>query len=122
MKFILAMAYGSGYIVNFSDVIPAYASIVFSMTTAAATTGALLSNLIAGVVIKRPVLEDWRKLFILFTIIYFIGGLVYVLYGSAEPRKWATLNPQQKQDVDEQTQGEASVLMEPLTTTKAPET
>jgi len=122
MKYILAMAYGSGYIVNFSDVIPAYASIVFSMTTAAATAGALISNLIAGVVIKRPVLEDWRKLFILFTIIYFIGGLVYVLYGSAEPRKWATLNPQQRQDVDEQTQGESSVLMEPLTTTKAPET
>lgn len=26
----------------------------------------------------------------MFGIVYFFSGLVYVIYGSAEPRKWAT--------------------------------
>jgi MFS family permease len=69
---------------------PAFSSVVFGITTAAATVGALMANVIAGLIIKRPVLEDWRKLFILFGIIYLIGGLVFSLIGSAVPRKWAT--------------------------------
>jgi len=48
-----AMAYGSGYIVNFGDVLPAYSSIIFGITTAAATVGALGANLIAGLIIKK---------------------------------------------------------------------
>ncbi len=38
---------------------------------------------------KQPVLEQWRKLYIMFGIVYFIGGFVYILFGSAIPRKWA---------------------------------
>jgi MFS family permease len=122
MKCILAVAYGAGYIVNFSDIVPAYSSVVFGITTAAATVGALMSNIIAGLVIKSPVLEDWRKLFILFTIIYFIGGLVYALFGSAVPLEWAIHKSQEKQEADDQIPGETSVLMQPLEATKAPET
>jgi MFS family permease len=91
------MAYGSGYIVNFADIIPAYSSVVFGITTAAATFCALMGNVIAGLVIQRPILEDWRKLFIIFAIVYFIGGLAYVILGSAEPRKWATFKALEKQ-------------------------
>jgi len=29
-------------------------------------------------------------LFILFSIIYVIGGVVYIIFGSAVPREWAT--------------------------------
>jgi MFS family permease len=110
-EYILAVAYGSGYIVNFVDVMPAFSSIVFGITTAAATLGALLANVIAGLVIKKPVLEDWRKLFILFSIIYFIGGVVYILLGSAKPRKWATLAAQQT--IENTLEAEESVPMQP---------
>ena len=104
-KYILAIAYGSGYIVNFVDIMPAYSSVVFGITTAVATFGALMANVIAGLVIKKPVLEDWRKLFILFAIIYFIGGVVYIILGSAEPREWATLKGQEKPTTIEKTEG-----------------
>ncbi|CAF0860880.1 unnamed protein product [Adineta ricciae] len=101
LLFSSALAYGSGYIVNFADVLPAYSSIVFGIVTAAATFGALMANVIAGLVIKRPVLEDWRKIFILFSIIYVIGGVTFLILGSAVPRTWASLKvhePQQQMD------------------------
>ena len=95
----IAVAYGAGYIVNFVDIIPAYSSVIFGITTAIATVGALLANLIAGFVIKQPALEDWRKLFILFSVIYFIGGLVFAVFGSAEPRAWAKPNVQVAEEI-----------------------
>ncbi|CAF4330370.1 unnamed protein product, partial [Rotaria sp. Silwood2] len=33
--------------------------------------------------------EQWRKLYIMFGVVYFFGGVIYLLYGSAVPRKWA---------------------------------
>jgi len=56
-----------------------------------------MSNVIAGLVIKQPILADWRKIFILFSIIYFIGGIAYILLGSAVPEPWATLKASEKQ-------------------------
>ena len=52
---------------------------------------AIAANVIAGIVIKHPTLHDWRKLFVLFFIAYLIGGIVYALWASAIPEKWATL-------------------------------
>ncbi|CAF5036821.1 unnamed protein product, partial [Rotaria magnacalcarata] len=96
-----AMAYGSGYVVNFADIVPAYSSIIFSMSTALGTVGALLGNLVAGIIIKKPVLEDWRKLLLLFATFYLIGGVVYFIYGSAVPRKWATFNSEPTKELEE---------------------
>ena len=95
------MAYGSGYVVNFVDVVPAYSSIIFGIGSAIGSIGGLLANLIASILIKQPILEDWRKLFILFSIVYTIGGVVYLIYGSAVPRKWATLKTEQSKQNEE---------------------
>ncbi len=89
---VLATAHGAGYVVNFADLAPAYSSIIFAATTTVATIGAVGSNFIAGLIIKRPILEDWRKLFILFAFVYTIGGIVFVIFGSGVPRKWAVFN------------------------------
>ncbi|CAF2343455.1 unnamed protein product [Rotaria sp. Silwood2] len=96
-----AMAYGSGYVVNFGDIAPAYSSIIFSVASALGTVGALIGNIIAGIIIKQPILEDWRKLLLLFAIIYTIGGTVYLLYGSAVPRKWARFHSEESTQNEE---------------------
>ncbi|UJR28150.1 hypothetical protein I4U23_009404 [Adineta vaga] len=118
-----ALAYGSGYIVNFADVLPAYSSIVFGIVTAAATLGALFANIIAGLVIKQPILQDWRKIFILFSVIYFIGGIAFLVLGSAVPRSWAlhktTTEKQQIEDTNMKEEGaEDTILMQKLESTK----
>ncbi|CAF0802847.1 unnamed protein product [Rotaria sp. Silwood1] len=83
-------AYGSGFVVNFADVVPAFSGVIFGVANTFASLAGLIGNIVAGLIIKKPVLEQWRKLYIMFGIVYFIGGLVYVIYGSAIPRKWAT--------------------------------
>ena len=109
------MAYGSGYIVNFVDVMPAFSSIIFGITTAAGTLCALLGNVIAGLIIKQPVLSDWRRLFMIFAVIYFIGGVAFLVLGSGEPRKWATFEAQEKrQNEGGKKKEEEAVLMQPL--------
>ena len=37
----------------------------------------------------------------MFGVVYFIGGLVFLLFGSGVPRKWATFQKDNKQQVEE---------------------
>ncbi|CAF2453705.1 unnamed protein product [Rotaria sp. Silwood2] len=83
------LGYGSGYSVNFADIVPAYSGVIFGIANTFASLAGLIGNLVAGMVVKQPVFEQWRKLFVMFGIVYFIGGLVFLLFGSAVPRKWA---------------------------------
>ena len=59
---------------------------------------ALIGNIIAGMIIKHPTLSHWRKLFIAFFVIYFIGGVIFILLGSAVPEKWATFKAQDQRE------------------------
>ena len=97
---------------NFADVAPAYSSVIFAVTSTIATIGAIASNFIAGLVIKQPTLEYWRILFILFAIIYIIGGIIFLLFGSAVPRKWAMFNSEKAKSSEE---GEALTMLHPQT-------
>jgi len=83
------LGYGSGYIVNFADIVPAYSGIIFGIANTFASLAGLIGNIVAGIVVKQPVLEQWRKLYIMFGIVYLIGGIVFLIFGSAVPRKWA---------------------------------
>jgi MFS family permease len=82
--------------VNFSDVVPAYAGLFFGIATSISSLSAVIGNIIAGILIKHPTLHDWRKLFLLFFVVYLIGGIVYLVLGSAVPEKWATLKSLEK--------------------------
>lgn len=85
----LGLGYGSGYCVNFADIVPAYSGIIFGLGNTFASLAGVVGNIVAGVVVNKPVLEQWRKLYVMFGIVYFIGGTVFLLYGTAVPRKWA---------------------------------
>lgn len=89
VSFDVGLGYGSGYVVNFADIVPAYSGVIFGLANTFASLAGVIGNLVAGILIKKTVLDQWRKLYVMFAIVYFIGGLVYILYGSAVPRKWA---------------------------------
>lgn len=80
---------------------PKYSTLIFALLSTVSTAGAVGSNILAGIIIKRPILEDWRKLFMIFSIIYTIGGIPFLLYGSGVPRKWATFNSNKTQQSPE---------------------
>lgn len=86
---VLGLGYGSGYCVNFSDIVPAYSGVIFGLANTFASSAGFTGNMVAGIIVKRPVLEEWRILFVIFGIVYFIGGAVFLAFGSAVPRTWA---------------------------------
>ncbi|CAF0979024.1 unnamed protein product [Didymodactylos carnosus] len=101
------LGYGAGYVVNFNDIVPAYSGVIFGIANTLASLAGLIGNLVAGLVIKKSILHNWRYLFILFGAVYFIGGLVYLLFGTALPRKWATFDAvNKKQTIDNNNNGE----------------
>lgn len=102
------MGYGSGYCVNFADIVPAYSGIIFGLANTFASIAGLTGNIVAGMIVNKPILEQWRKLFVMFGIVYFLGGLVFLIFGSARPRKWAEFptagsKVQAKKSIDEET-------------------
>ncbi|CAF0997152.1 unnamed protein product [Adineta ricciae] len=83
------LGYGSGYCVNFADIVPAYSGVIFGFANTFASLAGLIGNIVAGMVVTKPVLEQWRKLYVMFAIVYFIGGIAFLFFGTAVPRKWA---------------------------------
>ncbi len=75
--------------VNFADIVPAYSGVIFGIANTFASLAGLIGNIVAGIVVKQAVLDQWRKLYIMFGIVYLIGGVVFVLFGTTIPRKWA---------------------------------
>ena len=96
---------------NFADLTPAYSSMIFAVATTLTNITVICSDFIAGLIIKQPTLKYWRILFITFAITYTMGGVIFLLYGSAIPRKWATFKSNEVKS-DEEAQ--------PLTTLPSP--
>ncbi|CAF0878123.1 unnamed protein product [Rotaria sordida] len=93
--------YGAGYVVNFADVVPAYSSLLFGLSITFGSLASLSANVLAGFLIKQPILSDWRYMFIIFMFVYTTGGLVYLAFGSAIPRKWAiNVNEEHNTNID----------------------
>ena len=86
---VSGLGYGSGFCVNFADIVPAYSGVIFGLANTFASLAGLTGNIVAGILVKKPVLEQWRSLFVIFGVVYFIGGLVFLFFGTAVPRKWA---------------------------------
>jgi MFS family permease len=82
--------------VNFPDIVPAYSGLIAGIASTIASLSGIIGNVIAGIIIKQPTLHDWRKLFILLGIVYFIGGIIYIFLGSAVPEEWAILKSQEQ--------------------------
>ena len=102
---------------NFGDITPAYSSIIFGIAGTIGVIGSLCSNIVGGLVIKQPILHDWRKMFIVFAITYFIGGLVFLVYGSGVPRTWATFQSQRVQQNETDADAEAITMLQLQTST-----
>jgi len=90
--------------------------LIFGIATTVSSLNAVIANIIAGIVIKDPTLHNWRKLFILFGIVYLIGGIIYLLLGSAVPEKWATFKSHEQDQNDVQSQEEMLPIQKPQQT------
>ncbi|CAL7933695.1 unnamed protein product [Xylocopa violacea] len=78
-----------GHNVNHMDLSPNFAGPLMGITNTAANVCSILAPLTASVIVKDSTsVEQWRNIFILSAIIYFLGNLTFVIFGTSTIQTW----------------------------------
>ncbi|XP_015110296.1 putative inorganic phosphate cotransporter isoform X2 [Diachasma alloeum] len=89
-----------GFQINHMDLSPNYAGLLMAFTNCAAAVVALLAPLIVGeIVTDERNADQWKIVFYLSGGIYFLGNLMFIVFGSGETQGWDDIqNTKQKND------------------------
>ncbi|XP_044004830.1 vesicular glutamate transporter 2.2-like [Aphidius gifuensis] len=79
----------SGFSINFLDIAPRHASVLFGISTTISMFTGIISPCITGFIVKDKSPASWRIVFIIAGIIYLVGAVIYSLFASGEKQKWA---------------------------------
>ncbi|XP_031833740.1 putative inorganic phosphate cotransporter isoform X2 [Nomia melanderi] len=92
---ILAIAVGlnagalCGFQINHIDLSPNFAGTMMSITNCIASVIAIIAPLICGVIVLDNENKTyWSIVFYISAVIYFIGNLVFIVFGKAEVQSW----------------------------------
>ncbi|XP_033323679.2 uncharacterized protein LOC117218986 [Megalopta genalis] len=78
-----------GHNVNHMDLSPNFAGTLMGITNTVANVCSILAPLVASIVVTEPSdVSQWRNIFFLSAIIYFLGNLLFVLFGTSKIQKW----------------------------------
>ncbi|XP_011308733.1 putative inorganic phosphate cotransporter isoform X1 [Fopius arisanus] len=78
-----------GFQINHMDLSPKYAGLLVSFTNCAASVVALLAPLIVGAMVPDSESADqWSIVFYMSGGIYFLGNLIFILFGSGKTQWW----------------------------------
>ncbi|KAH8401148.1 hypothetical protein KR009_003348 [Drosophila setifemur] len=78
-----------GFQVNHIDLSPNYAGTLMGLTNGAANVMSGLAPLAVGQIVQdRTNLSDWRLVFFLAAAFYFVGNLLFVIFGRTEVQWW----------------------------------
>lgn len=93
--FILTLAVGlnagslCGFQINHIDLSPNFAGTMMSITNCAATVTSIIAPLICGVIVsEESSAYQWNIVFYVSAAIYFLGNLVFVIFGKGEVLWW----------------------------------
>uniref|UniRef100_A0A1B6DF26 Putative inorganic phosphate cotransporter n=1 Tax=Clastoptera arizonana TaxID=38151 RepID=A0A1B6DF26_9HEMI len=79
----------TGYQANHIDLSPNFASVLMGITNCFSNFASFLAPLIGGLINKNekdP--EEWKKVFYLSALIFFVGNLIFVIFGSGDVQTW----------------------------------
>ncbi|XP_011646553.1 putative inorganic phosphate cotransporter [Pogonomyrmex barbatus] len=78
-----------GFQINHIDLSPNFAGTMMSITNCAATITSIIAPLICGVIVSdESSVYQWNIVFYVSAIIYFLGNLVFVIFGKGEMQWW----------------------------------
>ncbi|XP_076624577.1 putative inorganic phosphate cotransporter isoform X1 [Colletes latitarsis] len=78
-----------GHNVNHMDLSPNFAGTLMGVTNTAANVCSILAPLTAGIIVDDPTnVLQWRNIFFLSAVIYFLGNLIFILFGTSKIQKW----------------------------------
>jgi len=85
----LGCSYGAGFLVNYNDIGGSYAGLVFGIGNSIASIPGFVVPYLVGVITKNQKREEWQIVFIITAVVYMIGLVVLLIFGSAKPEPWA---------------------------------
>ncbi|CAF3363661.1 unnamed protein product [Rotaria socialis] len=80
--------FGGGFALVPNDIARAYAGIIFGISNTFATIPGIISPYVVGALTEKDP-NNWSIIFFLCTIIYIIGLIIFLLFGSSELQPWA---------------------------------
>ncbi|CAF2924989.1 unnamed protein product [Rotaria sp. Silwood2] len=80
--------FGGGFPLVANDIAPAYAGVVFGISNTFGTIPGIVSPYIIGALTEKDP-NNWPIIFVICTIIYIIGLIIFLLIGSSELQPWA---------------------------------
>ncbi|XP_011308742.1 putative inorganic phosphate cotransporter isoform X2 [Fopius arisanus] len=88
-----------GFQINHMDLSPNYAGLLMAFTNCAAAIVALLAPLIVGEIVTDDKNADqWKIVFYLSGGIYFVGNLMFIIFGSGETQPWDDITKSNRND------------------------
>jgi len=94
--FLLTLAVGlsgasySGFQVNFVEIAPPYAGTLFGLTNAIANVCGFAAPYAVGLLVQgHQTVGQWRLVFLIAAVIYFISNTVFIFFGSSQVQPWA---------------------------------
>ncbi|XP_075169622.1 putative inorganic phosphate cotransporter isoform X2 [Haematobia irritans] len=83
-----------GFQVNHIDLSPNFAGVLMGITNCAANITGIVAPLIVGFIVtneKNP--DQWRIIFFIAAGFYFLGNLLFVIFGKTEVQPWNDVQP-----------------------------
>ncbi|XP_012523232.1 putative inorganic phosphate cotransporter isoform X2 [Monomorium pharaonis] len=78
-----------GHNVNHMDLSPNFAGPLMGFTNTIASACGIIAPLAAGLIINDSTnILEWRSIFFLSAVIYTVGNLVFILFGTSKVQKW----------------------------------
>lgn len=103
----IAMAFNGFYwcggpLVNINDIAGSYAGIVFGIANAFGTVPGIICPYFVGLITKNQTQKEWQIVFIVAAGIYFIGAVVFAIFGNSNLQTWAVVNTTRNKNKDEE--------------------
>ncbi|XP_049947632.1 putative inorganic phosphate cotransporter [Schistocerca serialis cubense] len=77
-----------GFQINHIDLSPNFSGVLMGMTNGLAALTSIIAPLIVGAVVKNNAPEEWRTIFLIAAGFYFIGNLIFIIFGKGEVQPW----------------------------------
>ncbi|XP_064122323.1 vesicular glutamate transporter 1-like [Macrobrachium nipponense] len=90
----------SGFNVNHLDIAPRYASILMGISNGFGTLSGMIRPIVVEEFTKHETAEEWQIVFLIASIIHFLGIIFYGLFASGELQPWAE-PPQPEEEMTE---------------------
>uniref|UniRef100_A0A915KHR9 Sialin n=1 Tax=Romanomermis culicivorax TaxID=13658 RepID=A0A915KHR9_ROMCU len=80
---------GAGWYVNFLDLAPQYAGILFGVSNTFSTIPGIVGPYLAGVLTKENTVGNWRIVFFIIAALYVFSAVFYAIFGQGHVQSWA---------------------------------